>query len=65
MSQAAKDHVSDQRPKGALGHTGSDGSQPWDRVSRYREWQRSVGENVSYGPDTAERVVTQLIMMMG
>jgi len=62
MSGAARDHVNDQGPKGALGHTGSDGSQPWDRVSRNGEWQISIGENISYGPNTAERVVTQLII---
>ncbi|NET60595.1 MAG: CAP domain-containing protein [Symploca sp. SIO2E6] len=62
MSLGARDLVSDQGPQGGLGHTGSDGSQPWDRVSRYGEWQMSIGENVSYGPNTAERVVTQLII---
>jgi uncharacterized protein YkwD len=35
MSQAAADLVKDQGPQGATGHTGSDGSSPFDRMKRY------------------------------
>ncbi len=62
MSQAAEDHVRDQGPKGATGHEGSDGSKPWDRVGRYGTWDVVVGENLSYGPDRARRVVMGLII---
>ena len=62
MSRAAEDHVRDQGPKGATGHDGSDGSKPWDRVGRYGTWGVVVGENLSYGPDRARRVVMGLII---
>jgi uncharacterized protein YkwD len=62
MSKAAADHVKDQGPGGDLGHTGSDGSQPWDRVKRYGEWKQVVAENISYGPNTGEDVVMALII---
>lgn len=62
MSKAAADHVNDQGPSGKLGHTGTDGSKPWDRLNRYGEWQMVVGENISYGPNTGEDVVMGLII---
>ncbi len=62
ISRAAEDHVLDQGPRGATGHDGSDGSKPWDRVARYGKWDVVVGENISYGPDQARRVVMGLII---
>jgi len=62
MSRAADDHVRDQGPAGVTGHDGSDGSKPWDRLSRYGAWDVVVGENLSYGPDQARRVVMGLII---
>ncbi|MCU0644897.1 MAG: CAP domain-containing protein, partial [bacterium] len=62
MSRAAMDHVRDQGKRGALGHKGSDGSQPADRVSRYGKWLETVGENIAYGRDVARDIVICLIV---
>lgn len=62
MSLAAKDLVKDQGPKGTTGHTGSDGSTPSTRMNRYGTWKTTAGENISYGSNTAQSIVMQLII---
>lgn len=58
---AAADHVEDQGPFGAVGHEGSDGSSFVDRIVRHGG-PASGGENISYGGDSGEAVVIQLIV---
>ncbi len=62
MSRGARDHVQDQGPRGTRGHIGSDGSQPWERIARYGNWQKTVGENISYGEREAREIVISLII---
>jgi uncharacterized protein YkwD len=62
LSLAAKDHAKDQGPKGATGHDGSDGSSPFARMNHYGKWFGSAGENISYGKNTGEEIVFQLLI---
>ncbi len=62
MSLGAKDHLRDLSHSGKISHTGSDGSQPWDRISRYGIWKKPVGENISFGPYHAQHIVIGLII---
>jgi uncharacterized protein YkwD len=62
MSLGARDHVADTGKSGALGHTGGDRSSPTDRISRYGTWDRSAGENISYGDMSGREVVMGLII---
>lgn len=62
MCLGALEHVKSQGPTGEVGHKGRDGSLCEERVARYGSWQTAIGENLSYGKDTArERVITLLI----
>lgn len=62
LSLAAQAHAKDTGSKGITGHYGSDGSSLTDRVNRYGKWEIYVGENVSYGQETARKIVIQLIV---
>lgn len=62
MSLAAKDHINDLGPKGGIGHTGSDGKSPFDRMNRYGKWDIYAGENIDYGFNNARYIVIHLII---
>ncbi len=62
MSRAAKDLVEAQGKAGALGHISPDRSNPGERVNRYGRWEKTIGENIAYGPMGAKDVVASLIV---
>src|SRR5690606_19389343 len=61
LARAAAGHAGDQSATGAVGHDGSDGSSPGDRMRREGRWS-ATGEAIAYGPDRAEDVILQLIV---
>ena len=60
MAKACQDHIDDTGILGIIGHTGDDGSSPYDRMKRYGQWGIWAAENISYRSDTAEDIVMQL-----
>jgi uncharacterized protein YkwD len=62
MCSGARELVRDQSASGQTGHKGADGSFCEQRTQRFGSWTEPIGENLSYGDDTArERVITLLI----
>jgi len=62
MYSGASELVKDQAGTDSTGHKGRDGSFCEQRTQRFGKWQEPIGENLSYGSDTArERVLTLLI----
>ena len=59
---AAFAHVKDQSEYGGIGHFGSDGSKPIDRIERYGVWDICAAENISYGIEDARRIVISLLI---
>ena len=57
LNKAAEGHARDMARKKYFEHRGSDGSQPKDRVIRAGYQPRLTGENIAYGPESAEEVV--------
>lgn len=63
MSAGAADHVRDQGPRGAMGHTGGDRSAPASRVNRYGRWFGVISENIQYGrAANAHEVIADLFI---
>lgn len=62
LSLSALAHVKDQSGSGATGHKGTDNNLIEQRVKPFGTWQGAIGENLSYGSDSArERILTWLI----
>jgi len=57
LTTVALAHASDMANKSYFNHTGQDGSQPADRVTRGGYRWRAVGENIAAGPATPEIAV--------
>lgn len=62
LSRAASDLARDQAKSGALGHGGSDQSDPQSRIERYGQWLNTLGENIAYGKLTGREVVVGLLV---
>jgi uncharacterized protein YkwD len=62
LSLSAQSHVKEQGGAGTTGHKGADNSLIEQRVKPFGNWQGAIGENLTYGNDSArERVLTWLI----
>lgn len=62
LTLAARDLVRDQGMRGTTGHYSSDGKNSFQRMKRYGKLHQTAGENISYGSDTAQAVVRDLIV---
>ncbi|MEW2416506.1 CAP domain-containing protein [Streptomyces sp. NPDC046866] len=57
LTRAAQDHSVDMAGHATMSHTGSDGSDPGQRISAAGYAWSSYGENVAYGYSTPEQVM--------
>ncbi|MGW1885566.1 CAP domain-containing protein [Streptomyces sp. NPDC001970] len=57
LTKAAQDHSKDMAAHRNMSHTGSDGSNPGDRITRAGYNWSTYGENVAYGYSTPESVM--------
>ena len=62
LCRSAQWLADDQARTGALGHTGSDGSDLVTRINRYGMWGVLCGENCAYGSVTARDIIVQLLI---
>jgi len=62
LAQSAQEHVDDTGPAGLIGHDSSRGESSSHRIRRYLPRFRMIGENISYGSDSADEVVRQLLI---
>jgi uncharacterized protein YkwD len=58
LTEAAQAHSADMAAHRNMSHTGSDGSDPGDRITRAGYTWSAYGENVAYGYATPEQVMT-------
>ncbi|MGW0363215.1 CAP domain-containing protein [Streptomyces sp. NPDC002990] len=57
LTRAAQDHSQDMAAHSNMSHTGSDGSDPGQRITRAGYAWSTYGENVAYGYSTAQKVM--------
>lgn len=57
LDEAARRHARDMARHDYFDHAGRDGSRPKQRLARLGYRSRLTGENIAYGPESAEEVV--------
>jgi len=57
LNHAAQNHARDMARHNYFEHTGRDGSTPKQRLARLNYRSNLTGENIAYGPESAEEVV--------
>ncbi|MGG8408935.1 CAP domain-containing protein [Streptomyces sp. 12297] len=57
LTTAARNHSKDMAAHRTMSHTGSDGSDPGQRITRAGYRWRTYGENVAYGYTTSSKVM--------
>ncbi|KNC47720.1 allergen V5/Tpx-1 family protein [Thecamonas trahens ATCC 50062] len=62
LAAAAAEHCADLARTGEASHFGSDGSAPAQRVERYGKWRVATAENISYGGESAFRIMAKLLI---
>lgn len=58
LGSAAIAHAGDMATRGKMTHRGSDGSSPFERIARQGYHYRRAAENVAYGFDDVESVMS-------
>ena len=62
LAASAFDHCTDVGSKGIANHVGSDGSGPFERISRYGKASGMEGENISFGSKIAQSIIMDLFV---
>lgn len=62
ISKAARKHLLELAENPKLGHFGTDGSDPMDRINSVNVFPNKVGENIVRDADTAREIVLRMII---
>jgi len=62
LAAAAAELAVEQGRSGDTGHVGRQSRGLKERVERHGRWERRIGENIGYGPESAREMVMQLII---
>ena len=62
LAAAAAELAEEQGSSGGTGHTGRQSHGMQERIERHGRWERSIAENIGYGPRDARNMVMQLII---
>jgi uncharacterized protein YkwD len=62
LGAAAAELAGEQGETGATGHGDAGNNGMRERIERQGKWERSIAENIAYGPDNPRSMVMQLIV---